>query len=235
MFMLKKLDRQNQIISLIQQGKTINASELAQHLNVSVRTISRDIADLENQGVQIYAHKGKHGGYQIQNSEDKIQIHFNEQQLVSLYLTLIESQSYSTLPYTKEIESIINQLINIPNTHVRKSLTHMTDLIKFEDTEQITLPRLFTDILIYSSERNVMLIDFNDNHDTIAENVIFIGLLCRNGEWLAIIYEIGLGRTRELPVLDIYDISYSFEKTIKTYDISIQNYTQFLNPIEHTD
>ena len=37
---------------------TINASEL-EHLNVSVRTISRDIVDLENQGVQIYAHKGK--------------------------------------------------------------------------------------------------------------------------------------------------------------------------------
>ena len=54
-------------------------------------------------------------------------------------------------------------------------------------------------------------------------------------EWLSIIYEIGLGRTRELPVLDIYDISYSFEKTIKTYDISIDNYTQFLNPIETTE
>ena len=56
----------------------------------------------------------------------------------------------------------------------------MTNLIKFEDTEQITLPHLFADILIYSSERNVMLIDFIDNQDTIAENVIFIGLLCRN-------------------------------------------------------
>ncbi len=233
--MLKKLDRQNQIISLIQQGHTMNASELAQHLNVSIRTISRDIVDLENQGVQIYAHKGKNGGYQIQKSEDKIKLNFTEQQLLSLYLTLIESQSYSTLPYTNEIQSIINQIINIPNTRVRKSLNQMTNLIKFEDTEQITLPHLFADILIYSSERNVMLIDFIDNQDTIAENVIFIGLLCRNGEWLSIIYEIGLGRTRELPVLDIYDISYSFEKTIKTYDISIDNYTQFLNPIETTE
>ena len=41
-----------------------------------------------------------------------------------------------------------------------------------------------------------MLIDFIDNQDTIAENVIFIGLLCRNGEWLSIIYEIGLGKKR---------------------------------------
>ena len=76
--MLKKLDRQNQIISLIQQGHTMNASELAQHLNVSVRTISRDIVDLENQGVQIYAHR-QNGGYQIQKSEDKIKLNFTEQ------------------------------------------------------------------------------------------------------------------------------------------------------------
>ncbi len=85
---------------------------MAQHLNVSVRTISRDIVNLENQGVQIYAHKGKNGGYQIQKSEDKIKLNFTEQQLLSLYLTLIESQSYSTLPYTNEIQSIINQIPN---------------------------------------------------------------------------------------------------------------------------
>lgn len=69
-------------------------------------------------------------------SEDKIKLNFTEQQLLSLYLTLIESQSYSTLPYTNEIQSIINQIINIPNTRVRKSLNQMTNLIKFEDTEQ---------------------------------------------------------------------------------------------------
>lgn len=229
---MKKSERQNKIISAIQQGHKVNSVELAKQFNVSVRTISRDIADLESQGVQIYAHKGKLGGYQIQQTNDKIQLNLDEQQLTALFLTLKESQSYSTLPYAKEIQSIINQSANIPNTRLRKQLNHMSDLIKFEDTEQITLPHLFTDILIYSSERNVMLIDFKNDKEMIAENVIFIGLLCRNGIWLAIIYEIGLGRTRELPVLDIYDISYSFEKTIKTYDISIQNYTQFLNPIE---
>lgn len=232
---MNKLERQNQIISSIQQDHKMNATELAKQLNVSVRTIGRDIADLEAQGVQIYAHKGKLGGYQIQETEDKIQLKLDEQQLIAFFLTLKESQSYSTLPYTNEIQSIIKQCFKIPNTRIRKYLAHMTDLIKFEDTEQVTLPHLFSDILIYSAERNVMLIDFNDGSKTIAENVIFIGLLCRDGVWLAIIYEIGLGRTRELPVLDIYDISYSFEKMIKTYDISIDNYTQFLNPVENED
>ena len=42
------------------------------------------------------------------------------------------------------------------------------------------------------------------------------------------VFEIGCGHTRELSILDIHDISYSFEKTIKTQDISIENYQQFL-------
>ena len=43
------------------------------------------------------------------------------------------------------------------------------------------------------------------------------------------------GHTRELPIMDIQDISYSFEKTIKTQDISIDNYQQFLNPADTTN
>ena len=60
-----------------------------------------------------------------------------------------------------------------------------------------------------------MLVDFSENNEITAENVIFIGLLCRNGQWFAIVYEIGFGRTRELSILNIVDISYSFEKRFK--------------------
>ncbi|MEJ7286300.1 DNA-binding transcriptional regulator, partial [Staphylococcus epidermidis] len=81
-------------------------------------------------------------------------------------------------------------------------------------------------------ERNVMLVDFYEDNQTIAENVIFIGLLCKDGQWHAVVFEIGLGSTRELPIKDIQDISYSFEKTIKTHDITIDNYQQFLNPTD---
>ena len=89
---------------------------------------------------------------------------------------------------------------------------------------------MFSDILIYSNERHVMLVDFSENNEITAENVIFIGLLCRNGQWFAIVYEIGFGRTRELSILNIVDISYSFEKKIQTYDITIHNYKEFLQP-----
>ncbi len=69
MSILNKMERQNQMMSLIQQGHKINASDLAKQFNVSTRTITRDINDLESKGVHIYAHKGRHGGYEIQNTD----------------------------------------------------------------------------------------------------------------------------------------------------------------------
>ncbi len=104
--------------------------------------------------------------------------------------------------------------------------------IKFEDSNHVTLPHLFSDILIYCTERNVMLVDLNEDGQTQAENVIFIGLICKNAVWHAVVFEIGRGYTRELSIMNIQDISYSFEKTIQTQDISIENYRQFLAPSE---
>lgn len=52
---MNKAERQNLIITAIQQNKKMTALELAKYCNVSKRTILRDIDDLENQGVKIYA------------------------------------------------------------------------------------------------------------------------------------------------------------------------------------
>ena len=77
-----------------------------------------------------------------------------------------------------------------------------------------------------------MAMEYNNGTSIGTENVIFIGLLCEKGLWKAVVFEIGLGKTNEIPIIDIHDISYSFEKTIKTQDITINNYQQFLNPTE---
>lgn len=113
---MNKLERQNRLITVIQQSNKITASELAKRLNVSKRTILRDIDDLENQGVQIHASHGSQGGYKIQDAQAKISLTLTDSQLSALFLTLNESQSYSTLPYTKEIQDILKQCLTLPQT-----------------------------------------------------------------------------------------------------------------------
>lgn len=56
---MNKAERQNLIITAIQQNKKMTALELAKYCNVSKRTILRDIDDLENQGVKFMRIMGK--------------------------------------------------------------------------------------------------------------------------------------------------------------------------------
>jgi predicted DNA-binding transcriptional regulator YafY len=229
---LNKRERQNMIVNAIHHNKQITAAELANNLKVSKRTILRDIQDLEDQGVKILAKHGKLGGYQLQESQHNYAIELTESQLSALFLVLNESQSISTLPYKEEISAIIKKCLNLPYSKMRKTLKRLDRYIKFEQHEHVALPSLFSDLLIYCTERNVMSMEYFDEEQLFTENVIFIGLICENGLWKAVVFEIGLGSTSEIPIANIQDIAYSFEKKIKTQDISIKNYREFLNPTE---
>lgn len=229
---MNKRERQNMIVNAIHHNKQITAAELAHNLKVSKRTILRDIQELEDQGVKILAKHGKLGGYQLQESQHNYAIELTESQLSALFLVLNESQSISTLPYKEEISAIIKKCLNLPYSKMRKTLKRLDRYIKFEQHEHVALPSLFSDLLIYCTERNVMSMEYFDEEQIFTENVIFIGLICENGLWKAVVFEIGLGSTSEIPIANIQDIAYSFEKKIKTQDISIKNYREFLNPTE---
>ncbi|ADL53929.1 helix-turn-helix transcriptional regulator [Clostridium cellulovorans] len=60
-----KIDRLFSILLMIINKEKITAKELAEHYQVSVRTIQRDIDTLSMAGIPIYAESGKNGGYQL--------------------------------------------------------------------------------------------------------------------------------------------------------------------------
>lgn len=57
-----KSDRLLSILLLLQTRGRVTAAELAERLDVSVRTIYRDIESLSTAGVPVYAERGRHGG-----------------------------------------------------------------------------------------------------------------------------------------------------------------------------
>ncbi|MGW3660432.1 helix-turn-helix transcriptional regulator [Streptomyces sp. NPDC005151] len=57
-----KSDRLLSILLLLQTRGLVTATELAERLEVSVRTIYRDIEALSASGVPVYAERGRHGG-----------------------------------------------------------------------------------------------------------------------------------------------------------------------------
>lgn len=138
---MNKETRQKKLLALIQQDKPMTALELAQALNVSKRTILRDMQELEGKGVQIVAHAGMYGGYQLQANQHYYQLNLTQTELQALYLILKESQAQSTLPY----EAATNHLIqkNIKTTlHTYSTYITSTGSIRFiRNTSATTLAR----------------------------------------------------------------------------------------------
>ncbi|WMJ81723.1 YafY family protein [Clostridium sp. MB40-C1] len=60
-----QINRLFEIIYILLDKKTITAKELAEHFEVSIRTIYRDIEVLSGAGIPIYTSKGKGGGISI--------------------------------------------------------------------------------------------------------------------------------------------------------------------------
>lgn len=60
-----KIDRILEIILYLINNDNVSASYFAEHFNVSVRTIQRDMVSISSIGIPVYSNGGKYGGYSI--------------------------------------------------------------------------------------------------------------------------------------------------------------------------
>ena len=90
---MRRADRLFEIIQILRRRKLARASDLAEHFEVSERTIYRDIQDLIVSGVPIEGEAGV--GYVLRGGFDLPPLMFNERELEALVLGARMVQSWS--------------------------------------------------------------------------------------------------------------------------------------------
>lgn len=79
---MRRADRLFQIVQYLRGGRLLTAAQIAERLEVSVRTIYRDIADLQGSGVPIDGEAG--AGYLLRSGYDLPPLMFTRDELVAL-------------------------------------------------------------------------------------------------------------------------------------------------------
>ncbi len=123
-----KADRLISILMLLQIHKKLTANELAQRLEVSVRTIYRDVDSLSSLGIPIFSDRGTNGGIELLGDYKTSLNGINNDEIYSLFLptgdkiledlgiqklkdsTLLKLLGNSSPNQIKEIENIQNYI-----------------------------------------------------------------------------------------------------------------------------
>jgi len=82
-----KADRLIALLLLLQSRRRCSARVLAQHLEVSERTIYRDVDALGAAGVPLYAERGSAGGIVLADGYRRALTHFNEEEIRALFVS----------------------------------------------------------------------------------------------------------------------------------------------------
>lgn len=97
---MRRADRLFQIVQLLRTHRCLTAAKIADRLEVSVRTIYRDIDDLSASGIPIYAESGV--GYKIDPHYDLPPVTFTENELEAMVLGARMVQAWSDRQLARE-------------------------------------------------------------------------------------------------------------------------------------
>jgi predicted DNA-binding transcriptional regulator YafY len=108
---MRRADRLFQIVQLIRGRRLTTAAFLAQRLEVSERTVYRDVADLQHQGVPIEGEAGV--GYRLGAGFDLAPLMFTQDEARSLVAAARLAQSWVDPAMAGDIEAGLGKILSV--------------------------------------------------------------------------------------------------------------------------
>jgi predicted DNA-binding transcriptional regulator YafY len=128
-----RINRLFSILLCLQLHEQITTRELAERLEVSERTIHRDMGVLSSEGFPVYAEKGKYGGWRLLNDYKPKVMHLNQEEMPVLFLPLPE-KIQKDLGINKDVELAQMKLLSMLPQKTRKDAENMSQRIYLDSS-----------------------------------------------------------------------------------------------------
>ena len=146
---MNRIDRLTAILLLLQRGKR-SAAEIAQHFEVSRRTIQRDIDALCEMGIPIAADLGVTGGYSLPSDYSLPPLALTLHEALLLRLALSSLSQLSATPFKQERESLLAKIQTLLPQRESEHLEQLTNTLSL-NVPSLPYPTPFLDQLLESA------------------------------------------------------------------------------------
>jgi predicted DNA-binding transcriptional regulator YafY len=167
---MRPADRLFQIVLLLGRGRVVTAKTLAEKLEVSERTIYRDIQDLAASGVPIEGEAGV--GYVLRRGYQIPPLMFNEEELQALVFGADVARSWGDAEMAKAADSILAKVDAVLPERLRPALdSHRLVVPDTNMNERST--ELLGEVRDGINRRVRIFLDYRDASDQGTERIVW--------------------------------------------------------------
>jgi predicted DNA-binding transcriptional regulator YafY len=124
-----------QLLSLLWSRASWTAGELAQRMDVTERTVRRDVARLRDLGYDVESDPGHWGGYRLRESRSRLPLVLDDEEALAVSVALREAAQTRVLGDDQAVLSAMLKLRQLLPTRVASRLGAMDDV--FEHTTRV--------------------------------------------------------------------------------------------------
>ena len=166
---MRRADRLFQIVQLIRGRRLTTAAFLAQRLQVSQRTLYRDIADLQHQGVPIEGEAGV--GYRLGAGFDLPPLMFSPDEAKSLVAALRLAQAWLDPGLALEAESALGKVLSAMPPAMRVAAQSIAVYAPSFDVDA-AVQRMLQTLREAVQAHRKMRLDYRDAQETVSTRVV---------------------------------------------------------------
>ena len=166
---MRRADRLFQIVQLIRGRRLTTAAHLAQRLEVSLRTIYRDVADLQRQGVPIEGEAGV--GYRLGAGFDLPPLMFSHDEARALVASVRMAQVWQDPALAQAAEVALGKIMSVLPVAARvaaQSMAIYAPPLGLEPAVQITLQTRREAV----HARRKLQVDYRDSADRVSQRTL---------------------------------------------------------------
>ena len=176
------------VLELLQARGRLSGPELAERLEVDLRTVRRYVTMLQDLGIPVEAARGRHGGYRLRPGFRLPPLVFSDDEALALTLGLLSARRHGLATNAATVEGALAKLERVLPPDVRARVAAVQETLTIDEARMQAIPAtgtVMTLAVAVQDSRRVLMRYESARGDETERLVDLYGLVHMVGRWYA--------------------------------------------------